>query len=246
MAQTALIIDALKKALKLHGKTYADVADYLELSEASIKRMFAQSTITLQRLDMICQMMEIEISELVQQASTESSREITELSIQEEQALIEDVEMLLVTICIIHHWSLDDILKFYTVSETRCIQILAHLDRMKIIDLLPNNKIKVKVSPNFKWREKGPLHKFFQENIESDFFKTNFDLPEEQLIVVNGMLSDESNLIFRRKLERLAREFDEMTKEDNSLPLGERKGYTTVLAVRNWQYEMFRHLRKNP
>ena len=51
MAQTALIIDTLKRALKLHGKTYADVAEYLQLSEASIKRMFAQHRFSLQRLD---------------------------------------------------------------------------------------------------------------------------------------------------------------------------------------------------
>lgn len=244
MAQTTLIIDALKKALKLHGKTYADVATYLELSEASIKRMFAQNSISLQRLDTICQMMEIEISDLVQQASSDSSQQITELSEADENALIADVEMLLVTVCIIHCWTLKDILRFYTVSEARCIQILARLDRMKIIDLLPYNKIKVKASPNFRWRKNGPLHKFFQNNIETDFFNTHFDLPQEQLIVVNGMLSDESNAIFRRKLERLAREFDEMTKEDNHLPLNQRKGYTAVLAVRNWHYEMFRHLRK--
>ncbi len=243
MAQTALIISTLKKTLKLHGKTYADVAQHLQLSEASIKRMFAQKAITLQRLDAICQMMEMEISELIKQASNES-QQISELSEADEKALVADVEMLLVTVCVIHSWTLEDILQNYRISEPQCIQILARLDRMKIIDLLPHNRIKVKVSPNFKWREKGPLHKFFQNNIENDFFNTNFDRNEEQLIVVNGMLSDESNTLFRRKLERLAREFDEMTKEDNSLPLTERKGYTSVLAVRNWQYEMFSHLRK--
>jgi len=244
MAQTALIIKALKKALKQHGKTYADVADYLQLSEASIKRMFAQNSVTLLRLDTICQMLEMEISDLVQQANSDVVQHISELSDADEKALVADVEMLLVTVCVIHCWTLEDILQFYNIPEARCIQILARLDRMKIIDLLPYNKIKVKVSPNFKWRENGPLHKFFQDNVEAEFFNTRFDLPQEQLIVLNGMLSDESNAIFRRKLERLAREFDEMTKEDNSLPLNSRKGYTAVLAVRNWHYEMFRHLRK--
>ncbi len=245
MAQTTLIIETLKKTLKLHGKTYAEVADYLQLSEASIKRMFAQNTITLQRLDTICQMLDIEISDLVQQANSDFSQPITELTEDDEKALIADVEMLLVTVCVIHHWTLNDILQFYNVSEARCIQILARLDRMKIIDLLPYNNIKVRVSPNFKWRQNGPLHKFFQNNIESDFFNTRFDQPQEQLIVLNGMLSEESNIIFRRKLKQLAREFDEMTKDDNALPLSKRKGYTSVLAVRNWHYEMFRHLRKS-
>ncbi len=244
MAQTILIINALKKSLKQHGKTYAEVAEYLQLSEASIKRMFAQKSITLQRLDAICQMLNIEISDLVQQANSDMTQQITELSKEDEKILVEDTEMLLVTVCVIHCWSLEDILKHYTVSKARCIQILARLDKMKIIELLPHNQIKVRVSPNFKWRNNGALHQFFQKNIESDFFNTSFGLAEEQLIVVNGMLSDESNAVFRRKLEHLAREFDEMTKADNKLPLDQRKGYTSVLAIRNWQYEMFRHLRK--
>lgn len=61
MAQTTLIIEALKKTLKLHGKTYADVACHLKLSEASVKRLFAQNSMTLQRLEAICQSYLIDI-----------------------------------------------------------------------------------------------------------------------------------------------------------------------------------------
>jgi hypothetical protein len=59
------------------------------------------------------------------------------------------------------------------------------------------------------------------------------------------MLSQESNAIFRRKLERLAREFDEMTKEERSLPLDKRSGYTSVLAVRDWRFSVFEQFKKS-
>ena len=244
MAQTSLIIDTLKKSLKAHARTYADVAKYLELSEASVKRMFAQQSLSLKRLDTICQMLEIEITDLVKQASDSTALQISELTEQQEKILVADIELLLITICVIHHWTLDDILQYYNLSKPRCIQLLATLDRLNIIELLVNNRIKVKISPNFKWREGGAIQRFFQENIETEFFNSNFTRQQEKLIVLNGMLSDESNAIFQRKLERLAREFDEMTKEDCPLPLGDRNGYTAVLAVRNWHYNMFKHLRK--
>ena len=118
------------------------------------------------------------------------------------------------------------------------------IDRLNIIELLPNNKIKIKISPNFKWRKNGYIQRFFRENIESEFFNTKFGLPQEKLIVLNGMLSPESNIIFQRKLERLAREFDEMTKDDSSLPLGKRFGYTSVLAVRDWRFSVFDPFKK--
>lgn len=244
MAQTSLIIETLKKALKSHGRTYADVAKHLELSEASVKRMFAQQSVSLRRLDAICHMMEMEITELVQLANDSTALQITELTDEQEKEIVGDIELLLVTVCVIHHWTLEDILEFYTLTEPRCIQLLAKLDKLNIIELLPNNRIKIKVSPNFRWRDNGYIQRFFRDNVESEFFNSKFALPQEKLIVLNGMLSDESNAIFQRKLERLAREFDEMTKEDCPLPLGKRKGYTAVLAVRNWHYNMFKHLRK--
>ncbi len=245
MAQTSLIISTLKKTLKSHGKTYADVAKHLELSEASIKRMFAQQSFSLNRLDAICQMMEMEITELIQQVNDSTARQIDELSDDQEKQLASDLELLLVTISVIHHWTLQDILKTYTFSEAQCIQHLARLDRLNIIELLPNNKIKIKVSPNFKWRKNGHIQRFFRENIESEFFNSRFDQPQEKLLVLNGMLSQESNAIFRRKLERLAREFDEMTKEESSLPLGKRFGYTSVLAVRDWRFSVFEQFKKS-
>ncbi len=239
MAQTNLIINTLKKTLKSHGKTYADVAEYLDLSEASVKRMFAQQTFSLRRLDEICKMLEMEISDLLQQVNDSTARQIDELSDQQEKELVSDLALLVVTISVINHWTLQNILDIYSFSETDCIQYLAQLDRLKIIELLPNNKIKVKISPNFKWRRRGHIQKFFRQNIEAEFFNTDFGLPNEKLVVLNGMLSDESNAIFQRKLERLSREFDEMTKEDSSLPMDKRFGYTSVLAVRNWRFSLF-------
>lgn len=244
MAQTSLIISTLKKTLKSHGKTYADVAEHLELSEASVKRMFAQQSFSLQRLDAICQMLEMEITELIQQVTDSTARQITELTDEQEKEVVSDIELLLVTISVINHWTLDNILDTYILSEAQCIQHLAKLDRLNIIELLPNNNIKIKISPNFKWRKNGYIQRFFKDTIEAEFFKSKFALQEEKLIVLNGMLSPESNALFQRKLERLAREFDEMTKEDSSLPIGKRLGYTSVLAVRDWRFSVFDQFKK--
>ncbi|GAA0397120.1 hypothetical protein GCM10009133_02710 [Cocleimonas flava] len=239
MAQTTLIISTLKKTLKSHGKTYADVAAHLGLSEASVKRMFAQQTVSLNRLDAICQMLDMEITELMQKVNDSTARQISELSDEQEQQLVSDRELLLITIMVINNWTLEEILQAYNFTEAQCIQHLAKLDRLNIIELLPNNKIKIKISSNFKWRNNGHIQRFFRESIESEFFNSKFSKPEEKLVVLNGMLSHESNAIFQRKLERLAREFDEMAKEDVTLPLSERLGYTSVLAVRDWRFTVF-------
>jgi len=49
--------------------------------------MFAQNSVTLLRLDAICQMLEMEISDLVQQANSDVVQHISELSDADEKAL---------------------------------------------------------------------------------------------------------------------------------------------------------------
>jgi len=244
MAQTSLIISTLKNTLKSHGKTYADVATHLQLSEASVKRMFAQQTFSLNRLDAICHMMDMEITDLIQQVSDSTARQISELTDEQEKEIASNLELLLITISVINRWSLDNILATYSMSEAQCIQHLAKLDRLNIIELLPNNNIKIKISSNFKWRRNGHIQRFFRETIEAEFFKTTFTQEHEKLVVLNGMLSAESNALFQRKIERLACEFDELAKDDNSLPMGERYGYTSVLAVRDWRFSVFNQFKK--
>ena len=245
MAQTQQLIEALKRTLKAHGLTYADVAQHLDLSEANIKRLFSKQTFTLERLDQVCQLMDMEISDLVQEMNgRKSAIAITGLSLEQEAEIAGDVELLLVTVCVLNRWTMQEIMHRFHISETKCIQHLAKLDRLRLIELLPKNLVKLLVARNFKWQENGPIQRFFQEKIEADFFASKFDRPEEKLIVINGMLSESSNRVFQRKMEQLAGEFDELSDQDAKLPLSERLGTTVVFALRPWSYGLFDSLRK--
>jgi len=238
MAQINPLLNTLKKALKAHGLTYLKIAEALELSEASVKRLFAEQTISLQRLEQICQLMEMEISDLVQMMNEQQPR-LQHLSIEQEKEITQDLVLLLMTVSVLNRWTLQDIITFYKFSESECIQKLARLDKLKIIELLPKNKIKLLVAPNFSWRGNGPIQQFFQEKIAAEYFKTKFNDEDECLIVLNGMLSSQSNGEFQRKLKKLARDFDDINNDDASLPLEQRNGVTVVMAVRNWRYGLF-------
>lgn len=248
MAQIGPLLNTLKKTLKAHGITYAQVASALELSEASVKRLFAEQGISLQRLEQICQLMELEISDLVQLMNEQQPR-LQHLSVAQEQEITQDLVLLLITVSVLNRWTLQDITTFYKLSDSDCIQKLARLDKLKIIELLPKNKIKLLVATNFSWRENGPIQQFFQEKIAAEYFKTKFKDDDECLIVLNGMLSSHSNGEFQRKLKKLAREFDDINNDDVALPISERNGVTVVMAVRNWRYGLFAPLlrkEKNP
>ncbi len=244
MAQTKQLVDTLKRALKAQGLSYTDVANGLNLSEASVKRLFSQSSFSLARLDKICQLMGMEISDLVAQMHSFSATLVTELSSKQEQEIAADTGLLLVTVCVLNRWTMTQLMEHYHLSEHQCIHYLAVLDRLQLIDLLPDNRVKLRVAANFKWIDNGPIQKFFQHRLASDFFNSNFTLQDEQLIVINGMLSTEAMAVFHRKLIQLAREFDTLNQNDASLSLSHRSGTTVVLAMRNWPFGLFDSFRK--
>lgn len=244
MAQTTLLIDQLKKSLKAYGRTYADVAEHLNLSEASVKRLFSTNSFTLERLDQICQFIGLEISDLVRQMGEAAESRIIQLTRDQEKEIVEDTALLLVTICVLNKWALAEIQQYFHLTEHQCINHLAKLDRLGLIDLLPKNKIKILVAPNFKWIESGPILRFYQEKLEADFFKSQFDKSQEKLIVANGMLTESTNLQFQKKMEQLIKEFDELSQEDAQLPLDKRHGTTLVVAMRQWRYGLFDKLKK--
>jgi DNA-binding Xre family transcriptional regulator len=63
IAQTSELIKTLNQALKAHAKTYADVSRELARSEASVKRLFSRKKFSLEQLDQICHMLDMEISD---------------------------------------------------------------------------------------------------------------------------------------------------------------------------------------
>lgn len=238
MSQADSLIETLKRQLRAQGKTYADVAQWLALSEASVKRLFAEKHFTLSRLECICDQLNIEFAELVQTMQADEQR-LQELTHAQEQSIVDDRELFLVAVCVINGYSFDEIHHQYQLSEAECIRQLLKLERLKLIDLLPDNRIRRRVAANFRWRADGPIQRFFQQHIANEFFRSRFDSDSEKLIVLNGLLSPAGNAEWQQTMQRLAKEFHALCERESGLPIHQRFGTTSVLAVRQWQYGLF-------
>jgi DNA-binding Xre family transcriptional regulator len=245
MSQTTALVQALKRALKARGHTYADVAAHMSLSENSIKRLFATCNFTLERLEQICELVEIDVADLVQ-LMLEDSRRIEMLTEEQEREVAGDIKLLLVATCVLDRWTAQEILSTYKLTEHECIQLLAKLDRLKIIELLPKNRVKVIVAKNFKWRPHGPIQKFFHSTVQPNFFDSEFQQAGEKLLFTSGMLSRASNAVMMKKLEKLIAEFNELHDADVGNSLNERFGTSIVVALRAWEFGAFQKLRRQP
>lgn len=235
MSTTKSLVDALKAALKSHGKTYRDIAAALELSEASVKRLFSERNFTLDRLERICQEVDLSFGELVRLAESESPA-VRELTEEQETELVSDPNLLLVAVHLVMGWSYDDIFQQYEFTEPELIRCLTRLDRLRLIDLQPNNRVRVLVSNDFAWRKNGPIEQYFTRNIKGAFLRSRFSRENQTLLFTYGVLSDRSTAILQRRLQQVANEFNELHREDLRLPLHERQGSSMLLAIRPWNF----------
>lgn len=243
MSQTQALMKTLKRELKARGVTYADVARRLQLSESSIKRLLSGDTLSITRLETLCEIAGMDFSDLVRK-TREARRGITTLTEEQEREVAGDPRLLLVTVCVINQWTVEQILQTYALSEPECIQLLARLDRLKLIELLPLNRYRLIVAKEFHWLPNGPIQQFFQNEVQPDFLSSSFSGPGEKMIFRTGMLSRTANAELMRRMDRLLEQFHELHEADTSLALDERFGSSLMVALRPWELQHFSRLRR--
>jgi transcriptional regulator with XRE-family HTH domain len=244
MARTAVLVETLKRELKARGITYAAVAKALGMSEASVKRMFARKEFTLSRLDRICELAGLEFSELARMLPGQDAV-VSQLTSEQEKEFVANPKLMLVALCTLNHWSFEDITAAYDLGEAECVKLLARLDRLKFIELMPGNRIRLLVSRAFAWIPDGPIQRLFKEQFQLDFFRSRFDKEGELLLLANGAVSKASVGALLARLRKTAAEFSAMRGDDAALPAGERQPITLLLAARPaWSPEMMRKYRR--
>jgi len=241
--QAANLVDALKRLLKAQGITYAKVADGLGLSEAGVKRMFSRGDFTLQRLADVCRIARVDLGELARVAADEPQG-LAQLSIEQERELVSDPLLMLVALCAVGNWTFEQIVDTYAISRTDCLRCLARLDRQRIIELQPGNRIRPLISRTFSWRPDGPIQRHFRARVEAEFLDSRFERGDELFLFASAMLSRRASAELIAKLKDIAREFVALHREDVALPLAERHGTSLLLATRAWEPRAFRDLRR--
>ena len=243
MASTRELINTLQQRLKKKKITYAELANAIGLSESSIKRLFSKGDMALSRLQEICEHLGLDISELAL-LTIEQQRNISRLSQEQELALIENPKLLLLAYLLTVGWSVKEISESYAYTETEAISMLAKLDKMKLIDLLPNNRVRLRVARDFQWRENGAINRFFSGQVQREFFNANFDSGDALRLVNNGYLSRASFASCQQKMRNLRREIDELIEADQRLDKKHLLPITHITAIRPWVFSMFEGYRK--
>src|SRR5690349_19581076 len=108
MSTTQDLVTTLKAELKAAGITYAELAEHLEMSESSIKRVFAKADMPLSRIDDVLRVLKMDFAELARKvADAQPLRR--ELTPEQEKAVVADRRLLLMAICCLSQWTFEQI-----------------------------------------------------------------------------------------------------------------------------------------
>ena len=239
MEQTNRLIETLKKVIKSRGLTYKDLAKSLKLSEANLKRAFSKQTFTLQRLEAICRILEIDFYELAKQAKGNIQDVLDCLTLEQEKALAEDSALFTVFYLVLSGMSVRQIENNYEF-QGKIQQLLLKLDRLKLIELHPQGRIKLLIATNVRWLPHGPLNEKYESVIKQEFLSAPFNGKNEKLRFISGVFSENTLKLMTLKVERLLGEFLELSETEARNSTNSQKGTRQwlLLAYRPWFFSV--------
>ena len=243
MTETDRLVATLKRLLRRQGLAYRDVAPALGLAESSVKRLFASGRFSLERIVQVARLLGYTLAELALEAEATGTR-VRALTPAQEREIVSDPNLLVVAACVLNHWSMADVLAAYRLREAEVVRHLARLDRLRLIDLLPGNRIRLNVARDFEWLPEGPIRAHFRRHWLSDFMDSRFAAEGEVESFTHGMLTEGAIARMREELARLRRRFAELHEESLASPLAKRRGTGLVVGMREWEPREFAKLRR--
>jgi len=239
---TRAIVETLKKVLKARGMTYADLALALRVSTPTIKRLFSQRTFTLERLEEILKVLELDFHELARMSHGRRSGP-AELSVEQEGALAKDARLFSVFWLLCNEWRFDEIVSEFRLGAAQITSYFARLERLRLIDWRPGNRARLRVPKHYVWRTGGPLRKAYGLKVVTEFMRARFDAPHDAFHFEAQELSAESAIVVKRRLERVAAEINELVEIDAATPAKKRVTLGVLLACRPWSISIVHALR---
>jgi hypothetical protein len=241
MIGSSVLVAGIKARLRVSGMRYRELAVRIGVSEPTIKRDMARGDFSLRRLDKICEVLGVSVADLAQ---SPESAPLVQLTEQQERALVGDPRQLLVAYLVTNDWKFSEIVNTFELDASELIDVLLKIDKLRIIDFRPPNRIRKLASRNFGWRKDGPVQEYFLSRVVPEFFAGRFDGEGDQLRFVGGTLSAASMLRLQASLQRFAGEFEHLAQQDARQPLDQRMRCAAILGLRLWEFSDFSKLRR--
>lgn len=236
------VINALRKTLKSKGLTYKEIAEQIDLSESSVKRLFSDGTFTLERFIEICNVIGVSLLDLAKIADSQEVEMFHEYTIEQEKFFAKNLKYLAYFDQLLKMGSPKRVALVHSISKQQTSDFLSKLEKVGLIEWLPNDKVKFLTPREVVWRKNGELRKLLLESAKTEFLMSDFVNEFEFFKFSISDLSDSSIRRFRLKLEDLVREFGKEASFDKLLNEKSKK-VGLLVGMRPWNLSVLEKLK---
>lgn len=243
-SQLPLLVGALKRMLRMRAIGYRTIAETLGVSEPTIKRWFAGKALTVERLEKLCACADVSLLELVEFATRDADARLRQLTLAQEQGLAEDHELAFIFVIILRGWSPAELWAEQGLEMSSLVRFLSRLDKLRLIDMLPGNGVRLLTVRNVEWRKDGPMRTQMSQWLKArSFARASSNAPWSAEMV---KLSDAS----LTRVEDMSREFMRnirlLGEVDRATSADQKAWYTILLSADQVDMRSFHQKLKAP
>ncbi len=246
MKPSKLLIHSLKRYLRHRRVSYRDLAVGLGQSESNVKRIFSQEAFSLDALERICEVAGTDLFELARMSHPEREQESQIFTLAQEQALARDSKLFVFFYLLLGGLSARRIAEHYQFSKAEMTKCLVRLDKLGLIKLFADDKVRLLASKNIRWIGEGPLNRLYHEDVKREFVSSQFANANERMRFLNGRLSKHSLQALSKRMDRLIAEFVEYVELDRATAPEETHHIWFLMAYRPWKFSIVSRYKRRP
>jgi transcriptional regulator with XRE-family HTH domain len=222
------ILAALKSALRAKNLTYKDVAARLGVHEATVKRNLNGRGLSLAFLERVCGLADLRISELLEKSEDREDDRERHISIRQESGLASNLLSTFFLLLLQRKWTPEEIREEFRLSEAQLVNHLIRLDRLGVIKLLPNNRVRVLIGRHPGWKSGGPIRQTFNRWLGQQF--ANMDYPRGMFEVETVKIAPSSLVLVQSLMKDFSEAIIRIGERDHHLR-GERHDWYSILVA---------------
>ena len=125
----------------------------------------------------------------IARARAERVAPTNQLTLPQEREIVADPRLLFVTWLVLNRMSFATSSARTASASARSLSCFIKLDRLKVIELQPGNRVRLLVSRRFSWRPGGPVQRYIHEKLLREFLSSAFIRAPEEFFFHGAMVS---------------------------------------------------------
>ena len=163
------IREAIKKLMKKSGYQYLNLAQALQVSLPTVKRIMTRDDISLERLLSICDWLEISLSELIELSESKAAGAVSFTPEQEKLFAAQPLALLYFHL-LLTGWSSQQLAKILPLSKSEFTKLQLSLEKIGLAEVSSGDKIRLTSRGPFRMNANGPMEQRYFKNLTETIF----------------------------------------------------------------------------